>query len=78
MILHVVHYLRKDVIKVAVPILVAKTLTYPERVFEHNHKKLQQCVINGPDVHPGANFATHRNGFKRSITNVGIVAAGKR
>ncbi|CAG8634234.1 6225_t:CDS:10, partial [Paraglomus occultum] len=53
--------------EVAVPILVAKVLTYPERVFEHNRKKLQQCVINGPDVHPGANFVTQRNGFKRLL-----------
>ncbi|RDL37944.1 putative DNA-directed RNA polymerase III subunit RPC1 [Venustampulla echinocandica] len=40
--------------QVAIPILVAKNLTYPERVQRHNLKKLRQCIINGPTVHPGA------------------------
>jgi DNA-directed RNA polymerase III subunit RPC1 len=40
--------------QVAVPILVAKNLTYPERVQRHNIEKLRKCVINGPNVHPGA------------------------
>ncbi|RQM05557.1 hypothetical protein DH86_00001594 [Scytalidium sp. 3C] len=40
--------------QVAVPILVAKNLTYPERVQRHNIEKLRKCVLNGPDVHPGA------------------------
>lgn len=40
--------------QVAVPILVAKNLTYPERVQSHNLAKLRKCVINGPNVHPGA------------------------
>ena len=40
--------------EVAVPILVAKNLTYPERVQRQNIKKLQKCVINGPNIHPGA------------------------
>jgi DNA-directed RNA polymerase III subunit RPC1 len=40
--------------QVAIPILVAKNLTYPERVQRHNIKKLRKCILNGPDVHPGA------------------------
>jgi DNA-directed RNA polymerase III subunit RPC1 len=40
--------------QVAVPILVAKNLTYPERVQRHNIEKLRRCVANGPNVHPGA------------------------
>ncbi|KAE8454074.1 hypothetical protein EG329_007852 [Mollisiaceae sp. DMI_Dod_QoI] len=40
--------------EVAVPILVAKNLTYPERVQRHNIEKLRKCVLNGPAVHPGA------------------------
>ena len=40
--------------EVAVPQLVAKNLTYPERVQMHNKAKLQQCIRNGPDVWPGA------------------------
>ncbi|SZF06352.1 unnamed protein product [Blumeria hordei] len=40
--------------QVAVPILVAKNLTYPERVQRQNIEKLRKCVINGPNIHPGA------------------------
>lgn len=39
-----------------VPIYVAKILTYPERVNPSNRERLQKLVMNGPDVHPGANF----------------------
>lgn len=42
--------------QVAVPILVAKNLTYPEKVQRHNIKKLRQCIRNGPAVWPGANL----------------------
>ncbi|TPX15815.1 uncharacterized protein E0L32_000149 [Thyridium curvatum] len=40
--------------QVAVPILVAKNLTYPERVNHNNIEKLKKCVINGPYEWPGA------------------------
>lgn len=40
--------------QVAIPILVAKNMTYPERVQKHNLEKLRKCVINGPSKHPGA------------------------
>ncbi|KAI1810219.1 DNA-directed RNA polymerase III subunit RPC1 [Poronia punctata] len=40
--------------EVAVPMLVAKNLTYPERAHRDNIAKLRQCVINGPNVWPGA------------------------
>lgn len=42
--------------QVVVPQLVAMTLTYPERVTEANMEFMRKLVINGPDVHPGANF----------------------
>ncbi|KAI9745421.1 MAG: hypothetical protein M1818_000955 [Claussenomyces sp. TS43310] len=41
--------------QVALPELVAKNLTYPERVFQHNLDKLQERVRNGPSKWPGAN-----------------------
>ncbi|KAK5661630.1 hypothetical protein OQA88_9730 [Cercophora sp. LCS_1] len=41
--------------EVAVPMLVAKNLTYPERVTRYNKAKLQTCIKNGSDVWPGAN-----------------------
>jgi DNA-directed RNA polymerase III subunit RPC1 len=40
--------------EVAVPELVAKNLTYPEKVNRYNIEKLRQRIRNGPKVHPGA------------------------
>ncbi|KAG5965333.1 hypothetical protein E4U57_004170 [Claviceps arundinis] len=40
--------------QVAVPQLVAKNLTYPEKVNRQNIDKLRECVRNGCDVWPGA------------------------
>ncbi|CAK7896024.1 DNA-directed RNA polymerase III subunit RPC1 [[Candida] anglica] len=42
--------------EVAVPDRVAKVLTYPEKCTRYNRKKLQQLIVNGPLVHPGANY----------------------
>lgn len=42
--------------EVAVPDRMCKILTYPEKVTEYNIEKLRNLVLNGADVHPGANF----------------------
>ncbi|KQJ92760.1 DNA-directed RNA polymerase III subunit 1 [Brachypodium distachyon] len=42
--------------EVAIPVLMARVLTYPERVTYYNIEKLRQCIRNGPHKHPGANF----------------------
>ncbi|KAK6461924.1 DNA-directed RNA polymerase III subunit C1 [Scheffersomyces coipomensis] len=42
--------------EVAVPDRVAKVLTYPEKCTRYNRKKLQRLIVNGPDIHPGANY----------------------
>ncbi|CCK68859.1 DNA-directed RNA polymerase III core subunit RPO31 KNAG_0B04240 [Huiozyma naganishii CBS 8797] len=47
--------------EVAVPQLVAKVLTFPEKVTRYNKRKLQQLIINGPTVHPGANYLLKKN-----------------
>lgn len=47
--------------EVAVPDRVAKILTYPERCTRYNKKKLQQLILNGPDIHPGANYLMKKN-----------------
>ncbi|KAI9740872.1 MAG: hypothetical protein M1818_004477 [Claussenomyces sp. TS43310] len=54
--------------QVAVPVLVAMNLTYPERVFSHNIDKLRQCIRNGTSKWPGAN-TLHKVGEenKRSL-----------
>ena len=44
-----------------VPEHVAKILTYPERVHHANIELMRQLVINGVDVHPGANFIVQRS-----------------
>ena len=46
--------------QVGVPVLVAKTMTYPERVNRYNLEKLKMCIENGPDKHPGANMVKKR------------------
>jgi len=48
--------------QVGVPVLVAKVMTYPERVNEHNLARLKQAVLNGQDVHPGANIVRTETG----------------
>eukprot|EP00981_Chlorochromonas_danica_P010917 scaffold3535_cov162-Ochromonas_danica.AAC.3 len=42
--------------QVGVPVLVAKTMTYPERVNRYNIDRLRKAVLNGPEKHPGANI----------------------
>ncbi|XP_074103416.1 DNA-directed RNA polymerase III subunit RPC1-like [Cotesia typhae] len=41
--------------QVGIPVHVAKTLTYPERVCTANIEKMRQLVLNGANKHPGAN-----------------------
>ncbi|XP_067671206.1 DNA-directed RNA polymerase III subunit RPC1-like isoform X1 [Haliotis asinina] len=54
--------------QVAVPEHVAKILTYPEKVNRANIKLMKQLVLNGCDVHPGANFIQQRdNNIKRFL-----------
>ena len=47
--------------EVAVPIAVAKNLTYPEMVNRQNIEKLKELVRTGPMVWPGANAINRRN-----------------
>ncbi|XP_038972862.1 DNA-directed RNA polymerase III subunit 1 isoform X1 [Phoenix dactylifera] len=50
--------------EVAIPILMARVLTYPERVSNYNIEKLRQLVRNGPSKYPGANFVLRPDGSK--------------
>ncbi|XP_068111539.1 DNA-directed RNA polymerase III subunit RPC1 isoform X3 [Hyperolius riggenbachi] len=47
--------------EVAVPVHVAKILTFPEKVNQANMHFMRKLVQNGPDVHPGANFIQQRH-----------------
>lgn len=54
--------------QVAIPDRVAKILTYPERVNEHNIDYLRECIRRGPDEHPGANYVQlGSNGMKKFL-----------
>lgn len=46
--------------EVGVPILIAKILTYPEIANPANIDRLKQLIINGPDIHPGANYVQQK------------------
>jgi len=48
--------------QLGIPVLMAMSLTYPERVNENNIKKLKRMIMNGTDKHPGANFVLTNNG----------------
>eukprot|EP01119_Soliformovum_irregulare_P009594 TRINITY_DN2305_c0_g1_i1.p1 TRINITY_DN2305_c0_g1~~TRINITY_DN2305_c0_g1_i1.p1 ORF type:complete len:1461 (+),score=465.40 TRINITY_DN2305_c0_g1_i1:140-4384(+) len=53
--------------EVAIPELVAKVMTYPEKVTPHNMELMQKLVINGPDVHPGAKVIICGDGVKKNL-----------
>jgi len=50
--------------EIGVPEVFAKKLTFAEPVTEFNYKELCEMIINGPDVHPGANAIEDQNGRK--------------
>ncbi|XP_041671640.1 DNA-directed RNA polymerase III subunit RPC1 isoform X1 [Cheilinus undulatus] len=57
--------------EVAVPVHVAKILTYPEKVNKANLELMRKLVRNGPNVHPGANFIQHRHGQMKRFLKYG-------
>jgi DNA-directed RNA polymerase III subunit RPC1 len=63
--------------QVAIPVLVAKNMTYPETVSRYNKTKLQQRVRNGWDKWPGANYITKTGGgfqIMLKFANRGMIA----
>ncbi|KAL6268377.1 hypothetical protein P5V15_001510 [Pogonomyrmex californicus] len=57
--------------QVGVPMYVAMTLTYPERVTPSNIELMRKLVRNGPDIHPGANFIQYKNSQDRRYLRYG-------
>jgi DNA-directed RNA polymerase III subunit RPC1 len=53
--------------QVGVPIQVAKTMTYPEKVNRYNMAKLKALIMNGPNRHPGANVIRQENGLAKVL-----------
>ena len=39
---------------------MAQVLTYPDKVNRYNIEKLRKLILNGPELHPGANFVEVR------------------
>ena len=54
--------------EIGVPPVFARKLTYPEPVTSHNFKEMQQAVINGADIWPGAAAIENENG---QVINLG-------
>ncbi|KAG9232203.1 putative DNA-directed RNA polymerase I subunit rpa1 [Amylocarpus encephaloides] len=54
--------------EIGVPPVFAQKLTYPEPVTSHNFKDMQQAVINGPHVWPGASAIENEHGQVISLT----------
>ncbi|XP_048503116.1 DNA-directed RNA polymerase III subunit 1 isoform X2 [Beta vulgaris subsp. vulgaris] len=54
--------------EVAVPLLMATVLTYPEHVNHQNIEKLKQYVQNGSKKYPGAKFVVESNGDRRDLS----------
>ena len=55
--------------EIGVPELFATQLTYPEPVTAFNVEALRQAVVNGPDVHPGANAIEDERGLLISLAH---------
>jgi len=53
--------------QVVVPQHMAKVLTFPEKAFRHNLKRLQKLIRVGPDLYPGANFLELKDGTRVSL-----------
>ncbi len=53
--------------EVAIPELLAKVMTYPEKVNAHNLNKMRILVKNGAEKWPGANAIVTRDGGKQYV-----------
>ena len=51
------------------PEMIAKEVTVPVYVNEWNIEEMKQYIINGPDVHPGANYVIRNDGRKIRVRN---------
>ncbi|RCN27659.1 hypothetical protein ANCCAN_26606, partial [Ancylostoma caninum] len=54
--------------EVGVPVYIALTLTFPEVVNNYNIERMKKLIMNGSDIHPGANYVIDRvTGTKRLL-----------
>lgn len=64
-----------DIDELVVPLQIAMTQTFPERVTDFNHEVLKRRVVNGPDVLFGAKLVEALNGQR---INLKMVDTSKR
>ena len=60
-----------EIHEVGVPVLMAKTLTFPEQVTRANVERLRALVRTGPDQHPGVNFIQHKDSQQKKFLRYG-------
>lgn len=60
--------------EIGVPLIFAMSLTFTESVTEQNQERLEEAVLNGSKVYPGANFLT----YKGALINLGYISKEKR
>ncbi len=53
-----------EVDQVVLPVHMARTMTFPERVNRINLNFMRELVRNGPHTHPGANYVEKKDGHK--------------
>ena len=56
--------------QLGVPLKIAKNITFPAKVNKRNKAFLTGLVMNGPDIHPGANVLERKNGESISLRYV--------
>ncbi|CAK9147088.1 unnamed protein product [Ilex paraguariensis] len=64
-------------VQIAIPIIMARLLTYPEHVSHHNIEKLRQCVRNGANKYPGARFLKKSDGTSMLSSKYSKMLHGK-
>ncbi len=55
--------------EVGVPLEIAKELTVPAKVNKNNIAYLKKIILNGSDIHPGANYVQRPDGIRKKITS---------
>ena len=61
-----------EVFEVVVPEFIARRLTFPESVNQHNLESLREKIIRGNSQHPGAAFIRFSDGSYKYLSSVGI------
>ena len=56
--------------QIGIPLHFAKILTFPEPVTENNLKSMQDAVLNGSSVWPGANFVEDEKGKRIALNSL--------